>query len=268
MKRSGLLIQHDVIAYEAAWELQKTFVKERVQDLRPDTLLLLEHSPVFTLGRSTKSEHWGGDEMSLRALGCAVYHVERGGSVTYHGPGQLVGYPILQLHRYCPGPRVYIRLLEDVIIRTLAEWGIQARRIAKFPGVWVGDNRPAKIAALGVRITQGVTMHGFSLNVTVDTTPFSWIVPCGIEGCVVTSMAAWLGRPVDMAAVRQRVATNFAEVFDIEWDHVLDGIDVLELPSRRISGLDKRSEVEQPGERLAREVPGEQVGTGGKANNE
>ncbi len=237
MKRSGLLIQHDVVPYETAWELQKTFVEERAQDLRPDTLLLLEHLPVFTLGRSTKSEHWGGDEMALRAHGCSVYHVERGGSVTYHGPGQLVGYPILQLHRYCPGPRVYIRLLENVILRTLSEWGIQGRRIATFPGVWVGDHQPAKIASVGVRIMRGVTMHGFSLNVTVDTTPFGWIVPCGIEGCVVTSMAAWLGRPVDLAEVRQRVAAIFAEVFDIEWDQVLTSIDARASPSRRGSDL-------------------------------
>ncbi len=239
MKRSGVLIQHDVLAYETAWELQKTLVEELARNLRPDTLLLLEHPPVFTLGRSTKPEHWGGDDMALRALGCSVYQVERGGSVTYHGPGQLVGYPILRLNRYCPGPRAYMRLLEEVVVRTLAEWGIQGRRIEKLPGVWVGHDRPAKIAAMGVRIARGVTMHGFSLNVTVDTTPFRWIVPCGIEECAVTSMAAWLGCPVNVADVRRRIGAIFAEVFDIQWDEVFIGVDAHGTPDRRVSDLDR-----------------------------
>jgi lipoate-protein ligase B len=239
MKRSGILIQHDVLPYETAWELQKTLVEELTRNLRPDTLLLLEHQPVFTLGRTTKLEHWGGDDGVLRARGCSVYQVERGGSVTYHGPGQLVGYPILRLNRYCPGPRAYLRLLEEVVIRTLAEWGIQGRRIEKLPGVWVGHEQPVKIAAMGVRIARGVTMHGFSLNVTVDTTPFSWIVPCGIEEYGVTSMAAWLGCPVNMADIRHRIGTIFAEVFDIQWDKVLLGVGAHEAPDRRVSDFDR-----------------------------
>lgn len=188
-------------------------------DRRPDTLILTEHEPVFTLGRSAQPAHWGGNEETLRQAGYAVHRVERGGSVTYHGPGQLVGYPILRLNRFCAGPKPYMRLLEDVLIRTLDEWGIAAGRIDRLPGVWVGERQ--KIGAMGVRITHGVTMHGFALNVTVDLAPFGLIVPCGIDGCRATSMAAVLGHPIDPFLVRQRIAANFADSFGLEWTNAM-----------------------------------------------
>jgi lipoyl(octanoyl) transferase len=207
--------------YAAAWKLQHRLLESRAADQILDTLILLEHEPVFTIGRTGKDSHWGGDEARLRDGGHPVYYVERGGSVTFHGPGQIVGYPILRLLNFWPGPKAYVRGLEEVVLRTLAAWDLPGRRIEKLPGVWVDE---AKIAAMGVRITRGVTMHGFALNVGVDLAPFARIVPCGIEGCRVTSMEALLGRTVDPAAVRERLAREFAAVFAVEWRNEPAGV--------------------------------------------
>lgn len=214
----GVLMTYDRLDYETAWDLQQALLKERITDQRPDTLVLLEHEPVYTIGRTGQAAHWGGDEKRILRAGYPVYHVERGGSVTYHGPGQIVGYPILRLSRFCTGPKAYMRLLEEVLIRTLAGWGITGHRVEKQPGVWVGHNKGmAKIAAMGVRIIRGVTMHGFALNVSIDLSPFGRIVPCGIEGCVVTSMTDLLGKSVEIHQVRERIAEVFADVFGLEW---------------------------------------------------
>ncbi|WP_447978704.1 lipoyl(octanoyl) transferase LipB [Candidatus Nitrospira bockiana] len=217
MEAPGALITCDRVAYEAAWALQQALVARRIADAWPDTLMVLEHDPVFTIGRSGRPEHWGCDEKRLIDEGFPVYHVERGGSITYHGPGQVIGYPILSLARVCSGPKEYMRRLEEVVIRTLREWGIKGRRIEKLTGVWVGDQDPSKISAMGVKIQKGVTMHGFALNVTVDLRPFRHIMPCGISGCRVTSMAEVLGSAPDITAVRQRLTDIFADVFDLEW---------------------------------------------------
>jgi lipoate-protein ligase B len=210
----GTLVSCALLDYSAAWELQRRLLGARAADHLLDTLILLEHPPVFTIGRTGRDAHWGGDERLLHDAGYRVYRIERGGSITFHGPGQLVGYPILKLRDFCSGPKAYMRRLEEVVIRTLAAWDLPGRRIERLPGVWVDE---AKIAAMGVRITRGVTMHGFALNVSVDLAPFARIVPCGIEGCRVTSMEALLGRAVDRAAVRERLAREFAAVFDLEW---------------------------------------------------
>jgi len=210
----GTLISYAQLDYPTAWELQHQLLEGRAADRSLDTLILLEHPPVFTIGRTGREDHWGGDEQTLRDAGYPVYRVERGGSITFHGPGQLVGYPILKLRDFCAGPKAYMRRLEEVLIRTMADWGIAGKRVEKCTGVWVGEE---KIAAMGVRITRGVTMHGFALNVGVDLGPFTKIIPCGIGGCRVTSMEALLGDAVDRAAVRERLATRFAEVFDLEW---------------------------------------------------
>jgi len=215
--RPGTLMSFDRLPYEEAWELQRRLVEERVADRRPDTLVLLEHEPVFTIGRSGQSAHWGDDQNSLQDAGYSVYHVERGGSVTYHGPGQIVGYPILRLSHFCQGPKGYMQLLEEVLIRTLADWGIAGRRMDKLIGVWIGAATSEKIAAMGVRIAGGVTMHGFALNVNVDLEPFRRIVPCGIAGCRVTSMQSILGKPVDISMVRRRIAEVFSQVFALDW---------------------------------------------------
>ncbi|HEY7840509.1 MAG TPA: lipoyl(octanoyl) transferase LipB [Gammaproteobacteria bacterium] len=216
-RRVGEVVQQERLDYDAAGALQRRLVEDRIAGRKPDTLLLLEHEPVFTAGRTARAEHWGGDERASRVAGIPVWRTDRGGSVTYHGPGQLVGYPILKLNRFCEGPKAYVRMLEEVIIRTLVEWNIVGRRIEKLPGVWVGDEGPAKIAAIGTRIERGVTMHGFALNVTVNLAPFSLIVPCGLANCRVTSMAEALAYPVNLPEVRRCVAEQFADVFGLEW---------------------------------------------------
>lgn len=213
----GTVLSFDRVGYEDAWDLQRALVEQRVTQHAPDTLVLLEHDAVFTIGRSGREEHWGGDERRLVRSGYPVYRIERGGSITFHGPGQIVAYPILRLASFCPGPKAYVRMLEEVLIRALAHWGIMGRRIDTWPGVWVGSEEPAKLAAIGVKIQRGVTMHGFALNVMMDLSPFQLVTPCGIERCRVTSMADVLGHDVRMEPVRRQVVEMFGEVFGIEW---------------------------------------------------
>lgn len=215
--RVGTLVLCETLPYEEAWSLQRTCRTERAADRCRDLLLLMEHPPVFTAGRTTKDHHWPGDKSLAQQTGIPVIRTERGGSITYHGPGQVIGYPILRLSDYCTGPKAYVHRLEDILIATLAEWGITGHRLDRLPGVWVGGDSPSKIASIGVRISQGITTHGFALNVSVDLAPFSRIVPCGIADCRVTSMAELLGTDPNPTAVQQRVAANFAERFDLTW---------------------------------------------------
>lgn len=206
-----------LLPYEQAWHLQQTYHAARVADRCHDLLLLVEHSPVYTIGRTTQDHHWPGDARLTQHTGIPIVRTERGGSITYHGPGQAVGYPILRLTDHCAGPKAYVRRLEEVLIATLNEWGLTGRRRNGLPGVWVGTDEPLKIASIGVRISRGVTMHGFALNVSVDLAPFSSIVPCGIAGCRVTSMAVLLGFAPELPAVQQHIAAHFAKQFDLTW---------------------------------------------------
>ncbi len=215
--RAGLLIRCQPLPYEVAWSLQRACRVERAADRCEDLLLLLEHPPVFTVGRTTQDRHWPGESRLMQDSGIPVIHTERGGSITYHGPGQLIGYPVLRLSDFCAGPKAYVHRLEDVIISTLAEWGIAGHRRERLPGVWVGGDIPSKIASIGVRISQGVTTHGFALNVCLDLAPFSHIVPCGIADCRVTSMVALLGEAPGMGTVQERLAANFAQRFHLDW---------------------------------------------------
>jgi lipoyl(octanoyl) transferase len=218
-KKHGQVLCKGLLPFAEAWELQKRLLEERIQDHIPDTLLLTQHEPVVTLGRTAKPHHWEANRSALQAKGISLFHIERGGSVTYHGPGQLVGYPILRLRTYCPGPKMYVHLLEEMLIRTLADHGISARRHDIHRGVWVESSQaePKKIASIGVRIVRGVTMHGFALNVNNDLLPFTLITPCGIEGCQVTSMAELLGDSADLMKVQRTVTDQFSQVFGIEF---------------------------------------------------
>jgi lipoate-protein ligase B len=199
-------------ALARAWQLR--CVEERTSDRYPDALLVMEHDPVFTMGRRTKP--FDMKTLQTTQSPYPVIAVERGGSVTYHGPGQLVCYPILRLRDYCHGPKMYVHLLEEVVLRTLDEWGLLGYRRPRFPGVWVEGGEPAKIASVGVHIRRGVTMHGFSLNVSLDLAPFGLIEPCGIPSCPVTSMAEALGSPVDAGLVRRRLVQHFQEIFNVD----------------------------------------------------
>jgi lipoate-protein ligase B len=218
-RQDGRLAVGGLVPFERAWAMQRELVKNRIAGRSPDTLVLLEHEPVFTIGRTGRQEHWGGDEVLSQRTGVPLYRIERGGSITYHGPGQVVGYPILMLRDHCAGPKTYMRRLEEVIIRTLAHWGIRGDRRERLTGVWVGDGEPEKVAAMGVRLVEGVTMHGFALNVDVDLGPFDHVTPCGIPGCRVTSMARLLGTPPPIRDVARRLSEDFGDVFHMTWTH-------------------------------------------------
>jgi len=209
----GHLLDLGLTDYQESSRLQVALHQARVQDVIGDTLLLTEHLPVYTLGRTTRPEHVGEGWVQGRINGIPVLSADRGGSVTYHGPGQLVGYPILRLRTYCAGPKAYVNRLEEVLIRALDTLGVPAGRRAGMPGVWVGDR---KVAAVGVRISQGVTRHGFALNVANDLSPFAAIVPCGLAGAGMTSVGLARGTAVDFEMAGRTVAGAFQEVFDLE----------------------------------------------------
>ncbi len=199
--------------YTEAWELQRQLASQRAAGyLADDVLLLLEHPRVITLGRSSSDSNLLVSADLLLKRGVEVHEVERGGDVTYHGPGQLVGYPIIDLARHKQDLHWYLRQLEEVLIRGLTEFGIVGRRVEGYTGVWV-ENR--KIASIGVHVTRWVTYHGFALNANTDLTDFDLIVPCGIDAVQMTSIQKDTGRPCDIETVANRIADDFGEVFDV-----------------------------------------------------
>lgn len=200
-----------LIGYSDAWDLQVDLVHQRAQGRISDQLLLLEHPHVFTLGRRGRTANVLSTDDEIAAAGAQLIHSDRGGDVTYHGPGQLVGYPILYLDESERDVPRYVRRVEEVIIRTLADFDIQSGREPEFPGVWVGDE---KICAIGVKISEWVTLHGFALNVCTDLGYFGHIVPCGIAGKGVTSMERLLSPAPSMDDVSERLLVRFGEVFE------------------------------------------------------
>ena len=201
------------VEYADALELQARLVEDRRAERIPDTLLLLEHPPVITLGvkRDAARSHVVAPSALLAARGIAVVETGRGGDVTYHGPGQLVGYPILDLRPDRCDVHRFVRDLEEVMIRVSADYGLAATRVAGMSGAWIGSQ---KIGAIGVRVSRWITSHGFAFNVATDLDAFDLIVPCGIRDRGVTSLARELGRAVALEEVEDRVATHMASVFD------------------------------------------------------
>ena len=199
-----------LVPYAEAWDLQGELVTLRKRDEIPDTLLLLEHPPVFTVGRAARdASNLGAGEAYLRSLGAEVFWSDRGGDATFHGPGQLVGYPILRLRdRDTHG---YLRRLEGVVIGALGDYGLEGWHHPEYTGVWVGES---KISAIGVKFSSGwITSHGFALNVSTDLSWFDRITPCGIREYGVTSLQRELGREVPMEDVEQKVVERFREKF-------------------------------------------------------
>jgi len=192
--------------FKEVWDLQKELVKKRQNGQIKDTLILAEHEPVYTLGKNANENHI----LQNSPRDVKTYQIERGGDVTFHGPGQLVGYPIMDLHNYNKSISCYMRSLEQLIIDTLAEFRVTAERKDGLTGVWVGDE---KIAALGVRVTRWITMHGFALNVSPDLTYYSGIIPCGIFEYGVTSMAKQLTDEVAVDSVKQVLIEKFMNQF-------------------------------------------------------
>ncbi|MFQ5837487.1 MAG: lipoyl(octanoyl) transferase LipB [Thermoplasmata archaeon] len=205
MKRSCVLVDLGLVDYGEAWELQKRLVAERLEDAVSDILLLAEHIPTYTVGRR-------GSADGLEKLGLPVYEVERGGDVTYHGPGQLVGYPILSLPRGKLDVRAYVTDLEEVLMRTAADFDVEGGK-GPHAGLWVGSR---KLASIGVAIKHYVTYHGFALNVNPDLSPFRRIRPCGLEGASITSLEEILHRPLVMEEVKTSLTRHFSKVFGVD----------------------------------------------------
>ena len=213
--------------YQETWDYQEQLFAEIIgqkKGIRAGTgpvstsnyFLFVEHPHVFTLGKSGDHANLLASEAVLRERGATFFHINRGGDITYHGPGQIVGYPILDLENFFTDIHKYLRLLEEMVILTLAEYGLEGQRSAGETGVWLEAGKPGarKICAMGVRASRWVTMHGFALNVNTDLSYFDLMIPCGIRDKGVTSLSAELGRHVPMAEVRQRLLRHFSELFE------------------------------------------------------
>jgi lipoate-protein ligase B len=212
--RTAWFVHCGRLAYGDAWALQKALLAARQAASVPDTVLFVEHPPVITLGRAARASNVLAAPGLLAARGIEVFQIERGGDVTYHGPGQLVGYPIVDLRAFDEDVVRYVRTLEAALIDALRAWGIDAGRLAGYPGVWTGA---AKIAAIGVAVKRKVTMHGFALNVDPDLEAFDLINPCGL-GRPVTSMARVLGRPVAVDEAVPGVASACEAALAVRWE--------------------------------------------------
>lgn len=226
------IVQLGTVDYATGLRLQQQLVALRKEEKIGDVLLLLEHSPVITLGRNAKAANVIASRELLAQRGVELFECDRGGDVTFHGPGQIVGYPIFDLRGYASpdgkrktlGVVEFVRRLEDVLIRTCADFAIPAKRVAGLTGAWT--EREAKIAAIGVHVSRFVTSHGFALNVNADLSYFNLIVPCGITSKPVTSMQKELGRELDLNAVAESISRNFGVVFRSQmlWVDTLDAL--------------------------------------------
>ncbi|HEY4413123.1 MAG TPA: lipoyl(octanoyl) transferase LipB [Gaiellaceae bacterium] len=213
MSRSAYLLELGQVPYTEAWDLQRSLAGAVSQGAIPDTVILLEHPPVITLGRRTDESA----ELHIpESAGVEIVETDRGGKSTYHGPGQLVCYPILDLKRHGRDVKHYVRSLEEALIRTVAPFGLEGERIDGLTGVWL-TRPPRKIASIGVHVSRWVTTHGYALNVDLDPAPFTdWITACGLEDATFTTIAQEAGRAVTVEEVRPHAAAAIAEVFDLE----------------------------------------------------
>jgi lipoate-protein ligase B len=199
------------VEYGEAWELQKSLLDARVSGKIEDCLVLLQHPPTFTYGRRYKEDNLIANKEYYENLGFAVSKTDRGGLATYHGPGQIVGYPIIKMSAYTKDYYQYLRMLEEVMARVLEDFGIASGRREGYTGVWVDG---AKIGFIGVRLALGYSMHGFSLNVNNDLLPFCYIPPCGIQGMTVTSVRELLQESVNIQMVYDAVANHYSDIFE------------------------------------------------------
>jgi len=217
-----------VVPYEQALKLQRTLASARAEGRIPDVLLLLQHPPVLTTGQFRGGEDIVVSADTLAQEGIEVVHSNRGGSITYHGLGQLVGYPILNLKENDLGVREYIRKLEAVIIKVLLELGIDSHRVTEYPGVWVNGE---KICSLGIHVSHYITMHGFALNINTNLQHFEYIEPCGIKGVVMTSVSELLGQAVEVESVIGSVLDSFSETFGLKCERGFECLNMLDVLS-------------------------------------
>lgn len=222
MHRALSILKLGTEPYKKIWDLQHQIHRMRVNSQINDVLILLQHNHVYTLGKVAKKEHLLLDEKLLIEQGIDLFEIDRGGDITYHGPGQIVGYPILKLNELYEDTHRYLRELEEVIIRVLNEYNIQAYRIPEYTGVWVNDE---KIAAIGIKISRWVTMHGFAFNINTNLEFFDKIIPCGIFDKGVTSLKKVLGKNVDLDEVGNFLIKHFVDVFKYENIEILFSLD-------------------------------------------
>lgn len=212
--RPGYLLDLPPTDYSQALALQRRAVQARREGcLARDLVVMLEHPPVFTLGRRGGRENLLVSEETLRAKGIAVVPIERGGDITYHGPGQLVVYPLIDLNAGHHSVVGFVAALEQAMVRTAAHWNVAARGDALHRGAWVGS---AKLGSVGITVRRGITFHGLALNVSTDLTPFAWINPCGIQACAMTTLAVETGEDVPMKAVRNEMARHLSDLLGLE----------------------------------------------------
>lgn len=214
--------------YGEAWDLQYRLHSLRREGKIEDTLLLLEHPHTYTLGKTADRANLIGSDQYLEENGIKVFEIDRGGDITYHGPGQLVGYPIIDLQKWKPDSHLYLRTLEEIMIDVLADYGITAGRKDGFTGVWISEE---KIAAIGIKISRWVTMHGFAFNINTDLNLFSGIIPCGIKDKEVTSLSKILGREIDMDEIKSKIKNRFAFHFGHD--------DILEKTLHQLTNIEK-----------------------------
>ncbi len=233
MRQQVIFEDLGIRSYQPTWDYQEQLLKEAValkteartagkeasEAATDHRLILVEHPPVFTLGKNGNRSNVLVSDEQLKILGIEYYHINRGGDITYHGLQQVVGYPIIDLDKFKPDLGWYLRSLEEVIIQVLAEYGLKGERSAGETGVWLDPQDPfvaRKICAMGIKCSRWITMHGFALNVNTDLSHFEFIVPCGIQGKTVTSLEKELGRKVDYEAVKQKIKKHFEAIFDCE----------------------------------------------------
>jgi lipoate-protein ligase B len=207
------------IDYKEAWDLQKSVFNKRLSGEIPDTFFMLEHPHTYTLGKVAEKENLISNDDQLKELGISVYEIDRGGDITYHGPGQIVGYPIINLKDWKEDTHEYLRGLEEIMIQTCAHYGISSERNSKYTGVWIGNR---KIAAIGIKVSRWITMHGFAFNVNTDLNYFGGIIPCGIKDKDVTSLQRELNKQLDIQEVKEVLLQNFKKYFGYSSFQIID----------------------------------------------
>lgn len=210
-------IDLDFIEYDKAWDLQKEVFNLRTKNEIKDTFFLLEHPNTYTLGKTADKNNLVSNEAFLKKYDIKVYDIDRGGDITYHGPGQIVGYPIIKLSDWKEDTHLYLRNLEQVIIDVCSDYGLETGRIEGLTGVWI-ENR--KIAAMGIKVSRWITMHGFAFNVNTNLDLFNGIIPCGITDKAVTSLEKELGREIDIKEVKEKLVEKFEKRFDYDSHNV------------------------------------------------
>lgn len=211
MNRKLTYCDLDFIDYKEAWDLQYSLHQQRVENQISDLLLLLEHPNTYTLGKTAHIENLIGGKEFLEQNNITVYNIDRGGDVTYHGPGQIVGYPIISLTEWYQDSHKYLRTLEEVMIKVCNDYNLNATRVEGYTGVWIEDR---KIAAIGIKISRWVTMHGFAFNVNTNLDLFNGIIPCGISDKSVTSLKKELGKKISITEVKEKIIRNFINEFN------------------------------------------------------